>query len=391
VGVLYIIGGLVLFGFASALIDALKQRRINNQEWMQFQVDRNELELREGRLATAQKLFDRLKIQSTDTLERIAAEKSQGFPWLASAYSDYFKLVDLEFAALLEAKKHPAVRAADELRRIAAEKAELRKENKVLRELHAYYQYLFPWLSEFVGSNLDELIQQAQQPTETGDEEPALRWLTAAEQESSTITRAEKFQRALDRYWKTRKTPWQIGRDYERYIGYLHEKEGFKVSYFGIARGLEDLGRDLICSRENEVRVIQCKYWASGRTLHEKHICQVYGTAAAYAFRNNAASHSENVSGWLYSSCSCSEVARQFADLLRVEIRESVPLAQYPSIKCNVSATGEKIYHLPFDQQYDRTLIERPDECYVGTVAEAEARGFRRAFRWRGTQSLLSS
>lgn len=55
-------------------------------------------------------------------------------------------------------------------------------------------------------------------------------------------------------------------------------------------------------------------------------------------------------------------------------------------LKCNVSRrTGEKIYHLPFDQQYDRTLIEEErNECYVETVAEAEKLGYRRAFRWRG-------
>jgi hypothetical protein len=45
---------------------------------------------------------------------------------------------------------------------------------------------------------------------------------------------------------------------------------------------------------------------------------------------------------------------------------------------------GEKIYHLPFDQQYDRTKI-RPGtgEKYAYTVAEAENDGFRRAWKWR--------
>jgi hypothetical protein len=59
----------------------------------------------------------------------------------------------------------------------------------------------------------------------------------------------------------------------------------------------------------------------------------------------------------------------------------------YPCIKCNISRTDDtKIYHLPFDQQYDKTIIE-PDrmECYVETVEEAETLGFRRAFRWKGT------
>lgn len=43
---------------------------------------------------------------------------------------------------------------------------------------------------------------------------------------------------------------------------------------------------------------------------------------------------------------------------------------------------NERIYHLPFDQQYDRTkIIPALGECYVRTVSEAESLGFRRAFR----------
>jgi hypothetical protein len=46
----------------------------------------------------------------------------------------------------------------------------------------------------------------------------------------------------------------------------------------------------------------------------------------------------------------------------------------------------EKIYHLPFDQQYDRTkIIKSKGEFYAKTVIEAELRGFRRAHRWRGS------
>ena len=50
---------------------------------------------------------------------------------------------------------------------------------------------------------------------------------------------------------------------------------------------------------------------------------------------------------------------------------------------------GEMIYHLPFDQMYDRVVIEpEKGECYVKTVAEAEQKGFRRAYRWRGRQEV---
>ena len=58
----------------------------------------------------------------------------------------------------------------------------------------------------------------------------------------------------------------------------------------------------------------------------------------------------------------------------------------YPCIKCNISISGEKIYHLPFDQQYDKVKINGRGECYVGTILEAEKKGFRRAFRWKGNK-----
>jgi hypothetical protein len=66
-------------------------------------------------------------------------------------------------------------------------------------------------------------------------------------------------------------------------------------------------------------------------------------------------------------------------------VEESFPLADYPRIKCNVARpAGERIYHLPFDQQYDATVIE-PDrgEFYAWTTTDAEPKGFRRAWRWR--------
>jgi len=36
--------------------------------------------------------------------------------------------------------------------------------------------------------------------------------------------------------------PGYIGRDYERYVGCLHERDGFNVEYLGIAYGYENLG-----------------------------------------------------------------------------------------------------------------------------------------------------
>ena len=54
-------------------------------------------------------------------------------------------------------------------------------------------------------------------------------------------------------------------------------------------------------------------------------------------------------------------------------------------IKCK-NSKDEKIYHLPFDQQYDRVQIHTfQGDCYVSTAKEAERLGFRHAYKWKGS------
>lgn len=87
----------------------------------------------------------------------------------------------------------------------------------------------------------------------------------------------------------------------------------------------------------------------------------------------------------LHTSTRLSDVAKKAAELLHVEFHESVALGDYPSIKCNIH-NKQKIYHLPFDQLYDRAHVTRAGEQYCYTVKEAEELGFRRAWKWRGPQ-----
>src|SRR5207237_6562096 len=112
---------------------------------------------------------------------------------------------------------------------------------------------------------------------------------------------------------------------------------------------------DLIARKDRFVEIVQCKYWSSTKTIHEKHIFQLYGTVFAFTLDNPR----DRAHGVFVTSTVLSPRAHQFADALGIGVRESYPLRLYPSIKCNVSRRkGEKIYHLPFDQQYDKTLVE---------------------------------
>lgn len=199
----------------------------------------------------------------------------------------------------------------------------------------------------------------------------------------AALTASERNQRALDRYWKAKKSRWQVGRDYERYVGYLYESENYDVAYYGIEKGLEDLGRDVIARKGNRIDVVQCKRWSAERTIHEKHVFQLFGTVTAFRIDNP----DTIVRGRFVTTTKLSDRARAFAKRLEISFDQEFAFDErYPCIKCNVSmAEGEKIYHLPFDQMYDATVVHRDrGEFYARTIEEAEAAGFRRAFRWRG-------
>lgn len=87
----------------------------------------------------------------------------------------------------------------------------------------------------------------------------------------------------------------------------------------------------------------------------------------------------------LISTTELSDFAKEAAQILGVRV-ETRPLEDFPLVKCNVnSSTGERIYHLPFDQQFDRVQIKAKGESFEWTVEAAEAKGFRRAFRHRFT------
>jgi len=69
---------------------------------------------------------------------------------------------------------------------------------------------------------------------------------------------------------------------------------------------------------------------------------------------------------------------------MNVTLKENVELGDFPRIKCNISDAGERIYHLPMDQQYDNVVIDKPGEFFASTVQEAVSHGFRRAYKWHG-------
>lgn len=205
----------------------------------------------------------------------------------------------------------------------------------------------------------------------------------------SRLSAAEKSQLAHDRDLRRRKNAWEAGREYERYVGHLYEKDGWTVRFCGAVDGVNDRGRDLVALRDGVTHIIQCKRW-SVKEIDEDVVFRFLGSITQYAVsqcvfvRGNDILETldrEHIKGVLVTTAPLSRSARAACEALGIGYRQK-PLEEYPRIKCNVNADGTRIYHLPRDPYYDRIQIEpAKGELYAWTAAEAEAEGFRRARR----------
>ena len=185
-------------------------------------------------------------------------------------------------------------------------------------------------------------------------------------------------QKILDEYEDKRvfRTPEEIGRRYERYIGFLYEIDGYKVDYNGIRMGKKDDGIDIIATKRQELIIIQCKWYKEDSQIHSNTIRQLNDNLLECTDDNL----SKKVIARLYSAYdNLDDQAR--ARLVKTQIEHIVlPYDnEYPKIKCNINDdNGEKIYHLPGVGMYDYIKINvNRGEFYVKTIEEAENLGFR--------------
>ncbi|MDD2496515.1 MAG: hypothetical protein PHE29_15165 [Tissierellia bacterium] len=307
---------------------------------------------------------------------------------IAILYADYitlqFDITDKYYRQTYSKINEQNVIKVRDLKKITKEYVE---KYKLLLYKYEYLLSLFPEL-EIYTDNITSLVDYNNEIkrnlSEVREEfDNSLFYLS--KEEYIKMSEVDRNQLALDRYVAGRKTNWQIGRDYEMYIGYVYEKQGYEVEYIGIERSLNDLGRDLIVRESSTIKIIQCKYWSQDKLIREKHIAQLYGTTIQFLLSNKT---KINVVPVLITNIRLSDTAKLFADYLQVEYIENMALGEYPRIKCNTNkdelGVETRIYHLPFDQQYDRTKISRKGDLYALTVKEAIDKGFRRAKRFYG-------
>ena len=197
---------------------------------------------------------------------------------------------------------------------------------------------------------------------------------------------SDAFMYVADRCWLNETQLLQLRKDYGR-------GKKWQVAYTGVLGGYEDLGRGLVCIKDNRHKIIQAKCWSQRREVRENHIYQLNSTVIHYRIQMREALFLEHgkqngrqmmkdldITGHLYTTTSLSEMANKVAKHLVMEYVNEPLNKTYPMIKCNINQrTKDKRYHLPFDPQYDSIIIGNvEEECYVNTIAEAEAKGFRR-------------
>ncbi len=326
-------------------------------------------------LTQSNKRLEKYQNKFNQIIDRIITDRCSAYPHIAGIIADLETMHYKETAEYLENKQHPAKTEAKRIKELRTETQRIALERNELKYKLDYLKNLYPNIEDVFDDGFNQELVFELETEETTDRTR----LYLSHEEYSALSVAERNQLALDRYIENRKTKWQIGRDYEMYIGYTLEQQGYSVKYTGILENLEDMGRDLIIERNNVVQIVQCKNWSQEKTIHEKHIFQLYGSVILYRIDHPNLC----VNGVFITTTSISDKAKKIASHLGIIVEENVPIGSFPRIKCNINRqTGEKIYHLPFDQQYDKTVIEtKHNEFMAFTVKEAEEAGFRRAFK----------
>ncbi len=301
----------------------------------------------------------------------------------ATLYADYQVLEIEAIERYLKTKKNPIKSGSSTSEILKELKRKKKEETAKYKEMVYKYEFLmnvFPELSKYVDD--DELLELEEYDgvDDFKDNYDRVRDYLS-EEEYRSLSEDERNQLALDN-WKKRRKPskWIAGMEYEMYCAFLKRKEGFIVVEHGIQKGFDDLGIDLIAKKDNITYIIQCKRY-SNALVHENTICQLFGTTLNYKIENKTL-FEDNVIPVLMTTGELSDTAKEFSRRLGVVV-EYKKMGDFPMIKCNIN-NGNKIYHLPFDQQYKRTIIEEhKGEFYAMTVKEASTKGFRRAFRYK--------
>ena len=152
------------------------------------------------------------------------------FNYVSSLYTDAITAVFDRAASNLQFKPNPAYTAAETVKSLKREVRRYIEEYRIMLYKYEYLLKQFPELEKYVDDyeaieatcgevRIDEVKNDIRQGQRLDIKE-----------EYNSMEADERNQLALDRYINgNSKSKWEIGRDYELYIGYRFREEGWEV------------------------------------------------------------------------------------------------------------------------------------------------------------------
>lgn len=118
----------------------------------------------------------------------------------------------------------------------------------------------------------------------------------------------KKEKEAKERYKKAlMEMNLKKGIEYEFKIGNHFKEKGYKVYFKGINEKKKDEGIDLICYKENEVLLVQCKNWK--KPIGQEEIRKFIGDCYVYINKNQNYIKNKKIRKIVATSCKNTEFA----------------------------------------------------------------------------------
>lgn len=188
----------------------------------------------------------------------------------------------------------------------------------------------------------------------------------------------------------------EAGDRYERYLGYLYERAGWRVEYYGLTEGVANSNRgiDLICEKDGITHFVQTKYWSDGvaaktnvNNVIDRLVKNMQSIIDKRVIRGD-------VHAVLAAKPKLSGQAAAYAQQQSVLLLDDLALQPYPLVKCHTGKRGSKKYFLPYLadknpakyeeirqgawEPYDLVRMDTTNgDVYVHTIEEAETLGYK--------------
>ncbi|WP_416190141.1 hypothetical protein ACM67B_03305 [Neisseria sp. CCUG17229] len=188
----------------------------------------------------------------------------------------------------------------------------------------------------------------------------------------------------------------EAGDRYERYIGYLYERAGWRVEYYGLTEGVANSNRgiDLICEKDGITHFVQTKYWSDGvvaKTNVNNVIDRIVKNMQSIIDKRTIRG---DVQAVLAAKPKLSEQVAAYAQEQGVLLLDDLTVQPYPLVKCHTGKRGSKKYFLPYLadknpakyeeirqgawEPYDLVRMDMANgDVYVHTIEEAETLGYK--------------